>query len=80
MPLIDQATDKCFPEIHHRDSAGRPIAVLVQLFFFMNTSNKLGCTHGNGLDNHQIIKERCPRCRGTKSCLRCPGTYQLVLK
>jgi len=42
----------------------------------MNASNKLGYIH-NGLGGYQIVKEQCKRCRGTKSCLRCPGTYQL---
>ena len=55
----------------------QPIRVPVQAFFFINASSKLGCTHGNGLGGYQFVKEQCKRCRGTKSCLRCPGTYQL---
>ena len=73
----DQGTDKYFPGLGSSRIAQWPIVVPVQLFFFMNTSNKLRGIHLTRLGRDQIVKERCPRCRGTTSCLRCPGTYQL---
>ena len=76
----DQGRDKYFPGLGSSRIAQWPIVVPVQLFFFMNTSNKLRGIHSTRLGRDQIVKERCPRCRGTKSCLRCPGTYQLTPK
>jgi len=78
MVWFDQERYKCFQGFPHQDTAEQPIAVPVQAFFFMNTSNKLGCVHGNGLGGYQIVKEQCKRCPGTKTCKRCRGTYQIV--
>ena len=76
----DQGRDKYFPGLGSSRIAQWPIVVPVQLFFFMNTSNKLRGIHSTRLGRDQIVKERGPRCRGTKSCLRCPGTYHLTIR
>ena len=56
MVEFDQERHKCFQGFPHRDTAEQPIAVPVQVFFFMNASNKLRCIHSNRLNGYRIVK------------------------